>query len=145
MNKIKKDFIIFYLIRNAVATFVITCISFIYSLMDYYQITFLGAFNKTFIDNFYTTVYFLLLWILNYLLFEIYKIIIDVIKSKSKHHGNLFIGNKKAIPLGSIIPVIILIILLLIGFDQLFKINFVLLMLFMFARSIKEIIKERKK
>lgn len=145
MNKIKKDFIIFYLIRNAVATFVITCISFIYSLMDYYQITFLGAFNKIFIDNFYTTVYFLLLWILNYLLFEIYKIIIDVIKSKSKHHGNLFIGNKKAIPLGSIIPVIILIILLLIDFDQLFKINFVLLMLFMFARSIKEIIKERKK
>ena len=145
MDKIKKDFIVFYLIRNAVATFVITCISFIYSLMDYYRITFLVALNKTFVDNFYTTVYFLLLWILNYLLFEIYKIIVDVIKSKSKHHGNLFIGNKATIPVGSIIPVVILIILLLIDFNQLFKINFVLLMLFMFARSIKEIIKERKK
>lgn len=145
MDKIKKDFIVFYLIRNAVATFVITCISFIYSLMDYYRITFLGALNKTIVDNFYTTVYFLLLWILNYLLFEIYKIIVDVIKSKSKHHGNLFIGNKATIPVGSIIPVVILIILLLIDFNQLFKINFVLLMLFMFARSIKEIIKERKK
>ena len=145
MDKIKKDFIVFYLIRNAVATFVITCISFIYSLMDYYRITFLGSLNKTFVDNFYTTVYFLLLWILNYLLFEIYKIIVDVIKSKSKHHGNLFIGNKATIPVGSIIPVVILIILLLIDFNQLFKINFVLLMLFMFARSIKEIIKERKK
>lgn len=142
MNKIKKDFIIFYLIRNAVATFVITCISFVYSLMDYYQITFLGAFNKIFTDNFYTTVYFLLLWILNYLLFEIYKITIDVIKSKSKYHANLFIGNKKVMPLSSIIPLVILIVLLLIDFDQLFKINFVLLMLFMFARSIKEIIKE---
>ncbi|WRK54229.1 hypothetical protein SD457_04190 [Coprobacillaceae bacterium CR2/5/TPMF4] len=79
------------------------------------------------------------------MLFEIYKIIVDVIKSKSKHHGNLFIGNKATIPVGSIIPVVILIILLLIDFNQLFKINFVLLMLFMFARSIKEIIKERKK
>ncbi|WP_296879649.1 hypothetical protein [Thomasclavelia sp.] len=143
MNKIKKDFIVFYLIRNAVATFLIAGFSFCYSLINYYQITFLGALKKIFIDNFYTTVYFLLLWIFNYLLFEIYKTIVVILKSKKI--GKIKILNHEIFFLESLLPLFIMIVLLVIDFNQLFKINFVLLMLFMIARSIKEIIKDNKK
>lgn len=145
MDKIKKDFIIIYLARNALATFVITTASFVYSLTDYYKMLPLRAFIKIFADNFYTTVYFLLLWILNYLLFEIYKIGIDALKDKDKYHGKIVIGNKEVLSYGSILPLVILFILVLIDFNQLFRMNFILLALFMLLRSIKEEIKQRKK
>lgn len=145
MDKIKKDFIIIYLARNALATFVITTASFVYSLTDYYNMLPLRAFIKIFTDNFYTTVYFLLLWILNYLLFEIYKIGIDALKDKDKHHGKVVIGNKEVLSYGSILPLVILFILIIIDFNQLFRMNFILLAIFMLLRSIKEEIKQRKK
>lgn len=45
---------------------------------------------------------------------------------------------------GSIIPIVILVILLIIDFNQLFKLNFILLVIFMLLRSIKEEFKQRK-
>ena len=137
MNKLKKDFIVVYLLRNALATLLITLISFGYSLIDYYHISLISALRRIFADNFYTTIYFLLLWILNYLLFEIYKTIIDIIKKT--------IGKQVKVPFGSVIPLAVLVVIILIDFNLLFKVNFVLLLVFMFARSIKEIIKERIK
>ena len=110
MDKIKKDFIVIYLARNLLATFAITVFSFVYDITNYYNMLPLRAFIKIFADNFYTTAYFLLLWILNYLLFEIYKIVMDA----------------------------------LIDFNQLFKLNFILLAIFMLLRSIKEEFKQRK-
>ncbi|MFQ7842445.1 MAG: hypothetical protein ACLRHD_13560, partial [Thomasclavelia spiroformis] len=80
MDKVKKDFLIFYLARNAIATFFITLIAFVCDFMIYFDMTTSRAIMKIFTDNIYTTLYFLLLWILNYLLFEIYKIVVDGIK-----------------------------------------------------------------
>ena len=80
MDKLKKDFIIFYLARNALATLIITLCSFVYDFSNYFNITVVRAIIKIFTDNFYITTYFLLLWILNYLLFEMYKIIMDTFR-----------------------------------------------------------------
>lgn len=143
MDKIKKDFIVVYLARNALATLVITVVSFVYNLTDYYNILPLKAFNKLFVDNLYTIVYFLLLWILNYLLFEIYKIIVDGLK-ETNNFSRLTI-SKWSVSYGSILPLAVLVILVIIDFNQLFKINFILLVLFMFLRSVKEEMKYRKK
>ena len=84
MDKVKKDFLIFYLARNAIATFFITLIAFVCDFMIYFDMTTSRAIMKIFTDNIYTTLYFLLLWILNYLLFEIYKIVVDGIKYDGK-------------------------------------------------------------
>ena len=111
MDKIKKDFIVFYLMRNAVATFIITICSFVYDFMNYFNMTSTRAIIKIFSDNFYTTVYFLLLWILNYLLFEMYKIIIDSFRKENKEHAKVIINDKEVIAYGTLLPLIILVIL----------------------------------
>lgn len=145
MDRIKKDFIVFYLARNAVATFVITICAFVYDFMSYFNMTATRAVIKVFSDNFYTTVYFLLLWILNYLLFEMYKIIVDTFKKENKKHAKFMINDKEIVAYGTLLPLVILIVLLLVEFNQLFRVNFILLTLFMLLRSFKEEIKYCKK
>lgn len=100
---------------------------------------------KIFTDNIYTTLYFLLLWILNYLLFEIYKIVVDGIKHDGKIEIRLKIGDKKIISYDVIILIVIFILLIFIEFERLFRFNFILLVLFMILRGIKEEIKYYKK
>lgn len=143
MDKLKKDFMIIYLLRNALATLIITICAFVYNFMSYFNMTPMRALSKIFADNIYTTTYFLLLWILNYLLFEMYKIIIDALK-KDKKHLKLIINNQEIISYGCLVPLIVLIIILIIDFNQLFKVNFVLLTFFMLLRAVKEEIKYRK-
>lgn len=145
MDKLKKDFIIFYLARNAIATFIITLCSFAYDFSNYFNMTIVRAIIKIFTDNLYITTYFLLLWILNYLLFEVYKIIIDTFRNKDKTHAKIIIKGKSLVSYGTVIPLIILIIISIIDFNQLFKINFILLAIFMLIRSIKEEVKYYKK
>ena len=55
MDKLKKDFIIFYLARNALATLIITLCSFVYDFSNYFNITVVRAIIKIFTDNFYIT------------------------------------------------------------------------------------------
>ena len=100
---------------------------------------------KVFVDNIYTTLYFLLLWILNYLLFEIYKIMVDGIKHNGKIEIRFKIGDKKIISYDVIVLIVIFVLLLFIEFERLFRFNFILLILFMILRGIKEEIKYYKK
>ena len=145
MDKVKKDFLIFYLAHNAIATFFITLIAFVCDFMIYFDMTTSRAIMKIFTDNIYTTLYFLLLWILNYLLFEIYKIVVDGIKHDGKIEIRLKIGDKKIISYDVIILIVIFILLIFIEFERLFRFNFILLVLFMILRGIKEEIKYYKK
>ncbi|MFR5749184.1 MAG: hypothetical protein ACLUD4_09690, partial [Thomasclavelia spiroformis] len=85
------------------------------------------------------------LWILNYLLFEIYKIVVDGIKHDGKIEIRLKIGDKKIISYDVIILIVIFILLIFIEFERLFRFNFILLVLFMILRGIKEEIKYYKK
>lgn len=145
MNNIKKDLMIFYMFRNGIATFIITWLAFVINLTNYYKASIGYAMQRIFIDNLYTLMYFFMIWILNYLVFEIFKIIIDTFKhlysDKVKHIKNIDI-----ITLGSIaIPAIIALILFIIPNDSLFVINFCFLLIFMTLRSTKEYYKKIKK
>lgn len=73
----KKDKMTLYMLRNALSTLVIAFVSFMISLISYYECSFLEAIQRLFLVNIYTTLYFLLLWLLDYMIFEISKIIFD--------------------------------------------------------------------
>ena len=75
--KLKKDFIVLYLARNGIMTFLITLFTFSLDLSNYYQISFPATIPYIFFNNIFTLMYFCLLWIFNYLLFELFKIIND--------------------------------------------------------------------
>lgn len=145
MNNLKKDLMIFYMFRNGIATFFITLLSFVINLTNYYKASVGYAMQRIFIDNIYTLMYFFMIWILNYLVFEIFKILIDTLKhlysNKVKH-----IKDIDLITLGSIVlPAIVTCILFIIPNDALFVINFCFLLIFMTLRSIKEYYKKIKK
>ena len=67
-----------------------------------------------------------------------YKIIIDSFRKENKEHAKVIINDKEVIAYGTLLPLIILVILLVVKFNQLFRINFILLVLFMLLRSLKE-------
>ena len=73
----RKDKMTLYMLRNALSTLVIAFVSFMISLISYYECSFVEALRRLFFVNIYTTLYFLLLWLLNYMIFEISKIIFD--------------------------------------------------------------------
>ena len=78
-------------------------------------------------------------------MFEIYKIVVDGIKHDGKIEIRLKIGDKKIISYDVIILIVIFILLIFIEFERLFRFNFILLVLFMILRGIKEEIKYYKK
>lgn len=144
MNNLKKDLMIVYMFRNGIATFFITLIAFLTDLTMYYQATIGFAFKKIWIDNIYTLMYFLMLWILNYLLFEIYKIVIDTIKHHYEDTCKQFKGID-CITIGSVIIAIVIVVIVFFTVPSiLFKTNFCLLLAFMAMRAIKEYMKKRK-
>ena len=78
-------------------------------------------------------------------MFEIYKIVVDGIKYDGKIKIRPKIGDKKIISYDVIILIVIFILLIFIEFERLFRFNFILLVLFMILRGIKEEIKYYKK
>lgn len=77
MQTKRKDLMTIYMLRNAFSTLFIALISFIISLIAYYHCTWIEALQRLFLVNIYTTLYFLLIWLLNYMIYEISKIIYD--------------------------------------------------------------------
>jgi len=77
-----KDHISLYMFRNYFATLVIAFIAMMISLMQFYQCSIIEAMQRLFVFDLYTTLYFLLLWLLNYLIFEISKILYDIYQEK---------------------------------------------------------------
>lgn len=144
MDKIKKEVTLIYLACNAIVTFFITMSAFVLDFMNYFNMTINRAIVKLFTDNIYTTLYFMLLWILNYLIFEIYKIFIEGLAERKKYILRLKINKKLSIAYDLIVLFLVLIFLIIIKMDDLFKINFVLLDLFMIIKAVKEEIKYHK-
>lgn len=144
MDKIKKEVTLIYLACNAIVTFFITMSAFVLDFMNYFNMTINRAIVKLFTDNIYTTLYFMLLWILNYLIFEIYKIFIEGLAERKKYILRIKIGEKISISYNLIILLLVLIFLVIFKIDSLFKINFILLDLFMIIKAAKEEIKYYK-
>lgn len=84
MNKkeIKKDLMMIYMFRNAFATLLITIVSFFISIMFYYHCDITEAIKRLFAYDIYTTLYFIMLWLFNYIIFEISKILYDIYEEK---------------------------------------------------------------
>lgn len=84
MNKseIKKDLMMIYMFRNALATLFIAIVSFFISIMDYYGCDITEAIKRLFAYDIYTTLYFVMLWMFNYMIFEISKIVYDIYEEK---------------------------------------------------------------
>ena len=80
--KSRKDFVTIYMFRNALATLMAAFIAFIISLIQYYQCSFAEAIQRLFVFDIYTTLYFLLMWMFDYVVFEISKIVYDIYEEK---------------------------------------------------------------
>lgn len=130
----RKDKINLYMFRNGFLTITITLLTFIITLTNYYHCTIQYAFTRLF-HSIYTYSYFILLWILNYLLFEIYKVTVELFKSKKF----IFIENYLSTKL--FLSLVFGCLILFIGLMNnipLFKINFILLSICIFARTGKQ-------
>lgn len=82
MSNQSKDHISLYMFRNFLATLCIAFVAMVLSLMNFYQCSIIEGIQRLLIYDLYTTLYFLLLWLLNYLAFEISKIIYDIYEKK---------------------------------------------------------------
>lgn len=143
--KLKKDFIIVYLARNGIMTFFITLLTFCYDISIYYEISLLGSIPRIFFNSIYTSMYFVLVWIFNYLIFEIYKILTDWYDEN--HHSTIkFMLKEHDYSINWLLYVIMVISLIIIIFwplPRLFKYDIIMMFIFMILRSIKQIYKNR--
>lgn len=120
--------------RNGIATFLIALVAFVYHLMEYYHISIMQAASRVVMQNIYTILYFLLVWFLNYSLFEIYKIAYDIGREK------LDIKIRMAIFI--VLPICMMAVMAFV-LPPLFNFNGILLGIFMIARTIRRMIKQK--
>lgn len=133
MNKtrLKKDLMTIYMFRNAFATFIAAFMSFMISLIEFYQCSITEALQRIYVHDIYTTTYFVLIWAMDYLIFEVSKIVYDVYRDRV-----------------TFVPCILLFILsILIYFIpilDLFQYNISFLSLLICIRMIKEMWKRKR-
>lgn len=82
MAKSKKDLITIYMLRNALATLFATFLAFMISFIQFYNCSLTEAIQRLFFYDIYTTLYFVMLWVFDYLVFEMSKIIYDIYEEK---------------------------------------------------------------
>lgn len=125
-----KDRISIYFFRNYVATITIAFISMCASIISFYQCSLLEATRRIFLYDVYTALYFLLLWMVNYIVFEISKILYDMYKHKVKYYYSC------------IACVVCGIATLCLPMPDLFQYNFSLLALLVLVRTLKVLVND---
>ena len=123
----KKDYVYFYMLRNAVGTLCVAFLSFVLSFTHFYQCTFIEAVERIFVYNIYTTLYFILLWVFDYLVFELTKIIYDS-------------GKREHIGITVIVLVVLNIVFMVKPVLDLFQYNLLILSCLIGARMLKQIL-----
>ena len=81
MNK-SKDRISLYMFRNMIATFFVAFLAMMISLNQFYDCDVAQCLQRLFLFDVYTLLYFVLLWLFDYLFFEISKILYDLYEEK---------------------------------------------------------------
>ncbi len=127
-----KDHISIYFFRNFIATIVVALVSMVASIISFYQCDIVEAIRRVFLYDMFTTFYFLLIWMVNYVIFEIAKILYDAYKDKIKPTYFLYICLAWMV-IAWIMPM-----------HDLFRYNFSLLALLVLARTLKVLIKHKK-
>lgn len=145
LSKIKKDFVIIYLARNGIMTFIIALLAFGIDIAGYYDIHFLTALRRIFFNSVYTIMYFFLVWIWNYLLFELYKIVTDWYDET--HYTTIrFMYKEHDYSIHWLLYVVMIILMALIfilPLPSLFRYDMIMMLVFMILRSGKQIYKNR--
>ena len=127
-----KDHISIYFFRNYLATIVIALFSMVASIVSFYQCDIVEAIRRVFLYDMFTTFYFLLIWMVDYVIFEISKILYELYKDKLQ-------------PIYScLICVAMMIVAMMLPMHDLFRYNFSLLSLLVLIRTIKQLIKTNK-
>lgn len=126
----KKDKISLYLARNILAVFMITVVSMYLSIVDYYQCELAEGLQRVFVYNIMTLLYLLLLCSLNYCIFELCKVIMDLYEKFTQ------------------IPIVIAFVIIAFIFKNspihsLFQYNFFFLTLLIALRIFKQLYKKR--
>lgn len=145
LSKIKKDFLIIYLARNGIMTFLIALLAFLMDIASYYDIDFIASLRRIFLNSIYTSMYFFLVWIWNYLLFELYKIVTDwynethftTIRFMYKEHDYSIHW------LLFVVMAILMVLVFVLPLPSLFRYDMIMLLIFMVLRSGKQIYKNR--
>lgn len=130
MNK-QKDHISLYMFRNYFVTLGIAFLAMMISLIQFYQYSIVEGIQRLFFFDLYTTLYFLLLWLFNYLIFEISKIIYDIYQDKISF-------------VFCMILMIISITLFFIPILDVFQYDFCFLMILILIRVIKQTWKRKR-
>lgn len=77
-----KDKLSLYMFRNVFSTLLVALLSFVISLMNFYGCELNEALQRLFLYDVYTTLYFILIWVFDYFVFEMSKIIYDIYEQK---------------------------------------------------------------
>ena len=127
-----KDHISVYVFRNYLATIFVAFVSMNASIISFYQCSLLEAVRRVLLYDIYTTLYFMLVWMVDYIVFEISKILYDMYKDRIKYTHSLIVCAVCGIA-AFVIPM-----------PDLFKYNFSLLALLIIVRMVKQLIKDKK-
>lgn len=145
LSKIKKDFVVIYLARNGIMTFLIALLAFGIDIAGYYDIHFITAMRRIFFNSVYTIMYFFLVWIWNYLVFELYKIVTDWYDET--HYTTIRIMYKEhdySIHwLLYVVMIILMVLVFILPLPSLFRYDMIMMLVFMILRSGKQIYKNR--
>lgn len=82
MSKARKDLMTIYMFRNAVATLLGAFMAFVISFVHFYHCSLIHAIQRLFLNDIYTMLYFILLWLFDYVVFEMSKTIYDIYEEK---------------------------------------------------------------
>lgn len=134
MKTRKNESTITHILKNSIVTFIITSLAFVLHIMDYYHISRTEAISVILFQDIITLLYFLLVWVFNYLLFEMYNMVHDLLKEKLTLFINFCVLT--AIP-------IIMLLSLWVFIPVIFRLNGIFLITFFIARLLFIIIKQK--
>ncbi len=132
MNNVKKDIAFLYMLRNFVGVFLVVLFAFILSLMQYYDCELVEALRRIFVNDIFTLTYFLIMWVFDYLLFEVSKIICDMKKELISYQ---YIGIMAAVSL----------VALFLPIADIMRYNLCFLLVLVTIRMVKQLIKKTGK
>lgn len=139
MKKKKYDSISLSLVWNLVASFGIALAAHLGVVVNYYRISWLAGLERLFLDNIYTVGYFVLLWLLNFVIFEAVKETFEQFP-KIKYIEK----NNRRLPLSLVVGVVFGAIVYLVNPPALFKVNFLVLIGWMIICHFVELLKTKE-
>ena len=134
MDTKQNESTIIHVLKNSAISFILTALPFVGHIMSYYQVSRMEAISIILFQEIATLLYFLLVWIFNYLVLALTNMVSDVVQVKT-------VIFKKAVAF-IVLPVVTLLILWMF-LPTLFRLNGLFLVTFLTAKALLIIIKQK--